>query len=46
MITGPRFDDDNGSGLSLAALTVSVAQAGQMLGISRAEALAKSSLNE
>jgi excisionase family DNA binding protein len=36
-------DEDEASGLSLAALTVSVAQAGQMLGISRAEAFGRAS---
>ena len=39
-------EDDEASGLSLAALTVSVAQAGQMLGISRAEAFRRAKSGE
>ena len=44
--TDDRAQDDDGSGLSLSALTVSVAQAGQMLGISRAKAFRRAKSGE
>ena len=41
-----EHDDEGASGLPLSALTVSVAQAGQMLGMSRAEAFRRAKTGE